>query len=153
MLNYNVEVSLVGTLARKMSLQLRRWLAHEIYIIILVYLLLCGCKQQELLNHLDQQQAMMSLLFYKDIILMLRRRIKANWIFNLCRTNGFCFCGGLAKIYNLPGKPDIQISQMFPADHSFPLHERKKQDCILLLNSVRAISQNYGWHCFFKSTC
>lgn len=45
--------------------------------LFLFILLLCGCKQQELLNHLDQQQANDVLLFYKDIILMLRRRIKA----------------------------------------------------------------------------
>lgn len=48
------------------------------YISLLLFiLLLCGCKQQELLNHLDQQQANDVLAVYKDIILMLKRRIKA----------------------------------------------------------------------------
>ncbi len=48
------------------------------YISLLLFiLLLCGCKQQELLNHLDQQQANDVLAVCKDIILMLKRRIKA----------------------------------------------------------------------------
>ena len=45
--------------------------------LFLFILLLCGCKQQELLNHLDQQQANDVLAVLQRHILMLRRRIKA----------------------------------------------------------------------------
>ena len=59
---------------------------------------------------------MMSLLFYKDIILMLKRRIKAKQDFQFVEPTDFASAVDWLKIYNLPGKPDIQISQMFPAD-------------------------------------
>ena len=85
---------------------------------------------------------MMSLLFYtKDIILMLKRRIKAKQDFpnqQFVEPNGiFASSVDWLKIYNLPGKPDIQISQMFPADAlvSSPRAEKKKQGYILLLSS------------------
>lgn len=72
--------------------------------LFLFILLLCGCKQQELLNHLDQQQA-------NDVLAVLQRhninaekKDQGKTGFSIyVETNGFCFCGGLAKNLQSPG--------------------------------------------------
>ena len=88
------------------------------YISLLLFiLLLCGCKQQELLNHLDQQQA-------NDVLAVLQRhninaekKDQGKTGFSIfVEPTDFASAVDWLKIYNLPGKPDIQISQMFPAD-------------------------------------
>lgn len=38
-----------------------------------------------------------------QLLVISQDRSRQNWIFNLCRTNGFCFCGGLAKNLQSPG--------------------------------------------------
>lgn len=153
MLNYNVEVSLVGTLARKIVAAVetltRSWNIYHYSC------LSCCCAVASSRNYwtiLINSKLMMSLLFYKDIILMLReRRIRQNWIFNLCRTNGFASAVDWLKIYNLPGKPDIQISQMFPADALVSSPRAEKSKIVFCYwTAFRAISQNYGWHCFLQ---
>ena len=87
------------------------------YISLLLFiLLLCGCKQQELLNHLDQQQA-------NDVLAVLQRhninaekKDQGKTGFSIyVEPTDFASAVDWLKIYNLPGKPDIQISQMFPA--------------------------------------
>lgn len=108
------------------------------YISLLLFiLLLCGCKQQELLNHLDQQQA-------NDVLAVLQRhninaekKDQGKTGFSIfVEPTDFASAVDWLKIYNLPGKPDIQISQMCSLQmHSFHLHERKKQGYILLLSS------------------
>ena len=85
--------------------------------LFLFILLLCGCKQQELLNHLDQQQA-------NDVLAVLQRhninaekKDQGKTGFSIyVEPTDFASAVDWLKIYNLPGKPDIQISQMFPAD-------------------------------------
>lgn len=85
--------------------------------LFLFILLLCGCKQQELLNHLDQQQA-------NDVLAVLQRhninaekKDQGKIGFSIyVEPTDFASAVDWLKIYNLPGKPDIQISQMFPAD-------------------------------------
>ncbi|HCQ1782315.1 TPA: EscJ/YscJ/HrcJ family type III secretion inner membrane ring protein, partial [Escherichia coli] len=88
------------------------------YISLLLFiLLLCGCKQQELLNHLDQQQA-------NDVLAVLQRhninaekKDQGKTGFSIfVEPTDFASAVDWLKIYNLPGKPDIQISQMFPAN-------------------------------------
>lgn len=107
------------------------------YISLLLFiLLLCGCKQQELLNHLDQQQA-------NDVLAVLQRhninaekKDQGKTGFSIyVEPTDFASAVDWLKIYNLPGKPDIQISQISLQMHSFHLHERKKQGYILLLSS------------------
>lgn len=90
----------------------------------------------ELLNHLDQQQA-------NDVLAVLQRhninaekKDQGKTGFSIfVEPTDFASAVDWLKIYNLPGKPDIQISQMFLQMHSFHLHERKKQGYILLLSS------------------
>ena len=105
--------------------------------LFLFILLLCGCKQQELLNHLDQQQA-------NDVLAVLQRhninaekKDQGKIGFSIyVEPTDFASAVDWLKIYNLPGKPDIQISQMFPADALVSSPRAEKARCILLLNSV-----------------
>ncbi len=80
------------------------------YISLLLFiLLLCGCKQQELLNHLDQQQA-------NDVLAVLQRhninaekKDQGKTGFSIfVEPTDFASAVDWLKIYNLPGKPDIQ---------------------------------------------
>lgn len=107
------------------------------YISLLLFiLLLCGCKQQELLNHLDQQQA-------NDVLAVLQRhninaekKDQGKTGFSIfVEPTDFASAVDWLKIYNLPGKPDIQISQMFPADALVSSPRAEKQGYILLLSS------------------
>ncbi|BAT44826.1 TPA: EscJ/YscJ/HrcJ family type III secretion inner membrane ring protein [Escherichia albertii] len=88
------------------------------YILLsLLILLLCSCKQQELLNHLDQQQANDVLAVLQRHNISAEKKDQGKVGFSIyVEEADFASAVDWLKIYNLPGKPDIQISQMFPAD-------------------------------------
>ncbi|EDY5736434.1 EscJ/YscJ/HrcJ family type III secretion inner membrane ring protein [Salmonella enterica] len=96
---------------------------------LLVIFLLCSCKQQDLLNHLEQQQA------NEVLAVLLRHNIYAKKI-DTGKTGyavtveeiDFPTAVDLLKVYKLPGRADIEISEMFPADAlvSSPLAEKAR---------------------------
>lgn len=88
------------------------------YILLsLLILLLCNCKQQELLNHLDQLQANDVLAVLQRHNISAEKKDQGKVGFSIyVEEADFASAVDWLKIYNLPGKPDIQISQMFPAD-------------------------------------
>ncbi|TFZ48661.1 EscJ/YscJ/HrcJ family type III secretion inner membrane ring protein [Serratia proteamaculans] len=84
---------------------------------VLLALLLTACKQQDLLDKLDQQQA-------NEVIAVLQRHnIKAEKLdkgkmgYNI-RVDRLNFAAAVdwLKVYDLPSRPRMEIAQMFPAD-------------------------------------
>lgn len=80
-------------------------------------LLLAGCKEQNLLKGLDQQQAneVSALLLRHNIATQKVDRLKEGYSINVS-TEDFVAAVDLIKTYNLPSKPRVEIAQMFPAD-------------------------------------
>src|SRR5699024_4012130 len=106
------------------------------YISLLLFiLLLCGCKQQELLNHLDQQQA-------NDVLAVLQRhninaekKDQGKTGFSIfVEPTDFASAVDWLKIYNLPGKPDIQLRS---EEHTSELQSRFDLVCRLLLEKKK----------------
>lgn len=84
---------------------------------VLFVLLLTACQQQDLLEGLDQQQA-------NEVIAVLQRhniesdkvdRGKAGFSILVAQSN-FAAAVDWLKIYDLPSRPRMEVSQMFPAD-------------------------------------
>lgn len=89
----------------------------KILVSLLIALLLCACKQQDLLNSLDQQQAneVLAVLQRHNIHADKKDMGKAGYTVTVDNAD-FPTAVDLLKIYKLPGRPDMEISQMFPAD-------------------------------------
>lgn len=88
----------------------------RIYLILLI-LLLTGCKQQELLNNLDQQQAneVLAVLQRQNIYAEKNYDGKNGYSITV-EAKDFAAAVDWLKIYHLPARPDVNISQMFPSD-------------------------------------
>lgn len=88
-----------------------------IRILLIIILLLTGCKQQDLLNDLDQKQA-------NEVLAVLQRqniyaeKVKEgkNTYTILVEEKDFAAAVDWLKIYHLPARPDINVSELFPAD-------------------------------------
>lgn len=89
----------------------------KILLSLLIILLLCACKQQELLNSLDPQQAneVLAVLQRHNIHADKKDMGKTGYTVTVDKAD-FPTAVDLLKVYKLPGRPDIEISQMFPAD-------------------------------------
>lgn len=86
------------------------------YISLFLFILLCGCKQQELLNHLDQQQAndVLAVLQRHNINAEKKDQGKIGFSIYVEPTD---FASAVDWLQStISRKPDIQISQMFPVD-------------------------------------
>lgn len=83
----------------------------------LVILLLTGCKQEELLKGLDQNQAneVIALLQRNNISASKKEAAKQGFIVSV-KSEDFVAAVDLMAIYDLPRRPDMEIAQMFPAD-------------------------------------
>lgn len=84
---------------------------------VLLLFVLTGCRQQDLLEGLDQKQA-------NEVIAVLQRhnieadkigRGKAGYSILVAEPN-FAAAVDWLKIYDLPSRPRIEVAQMFPAD-------------------------------------
>ncbi len=86
-------------------------------LLVLMLLSLGGCKQQELLRGLDQRQAneVMALLQQNAIPAMRHLEKKEGWVISV-GPEDFPAAVELITRYDLPGRPRIEIAQMFPAD-------------------------------------
>ncbi|WP_380178203.1 type III secretion system inner membrane ring lipoprotein SctJ [Kalamiella sp. sgz302252] len=86
-------------------------------IIILSALLLTGCKQQELLQGLDQVQAneVIALLQRNNIHASKQKQAKEGFSISVAPED-FAASVDLMNSHGLPRKPEMQIAQMFPAD-------------------------------------
>lgn len=88
----------------------------SIYLLLLV-LLLTGCRQQELLNNLDQQQAneVLAVLQRQNVYAEKKLDGKSGYTITV-EGKDFAAAVEWLKIYDLPSSPDLNVSQMFPAD-------------------------------------
>lgn len=79
--------------------------------------LLTGCKQQELLQGLDQIQAneVIALLQRNNIQAYKQSRAKEGFVI-IVAPEDFTASVDLMNSHGLPRKPDLQIAQMFPSD-------------------------------------
>ncbi|PNM27202.1 EscJ/YscJ/HrcJ family type III secretion inner membrane ring protein [Yersinia enterocolitica] len=84
---------------------------------LLIILLLSGCKQQDLLHNLDQQQAneVLAVLQRHNIYAEKNDLGKSGYTVTVEKKD-FPAAVDWLKIYHLPARPDIEVSQMFPAD-------------------------------------
>jgi len=89
---------------------------RTLFIFISV-LLLCSCKQQDLLQNLDQQQAneVLAVLQQHNIYAEKNNLGKSGYTIKV-EKDDFPAAVNWLKIYHLPSRPDVEISQMFPAD-------------------------------------
>lgn len=91
--------------------------------------LLVGCKEQNLLKGLDQQQAneVSALLLRHNIPAQKTDQLKEGYSISV-NPEDFVAAVGLIKTYNLPSKPRVEISQMFPGDSliSSPRQEKAR---------------------------
>ncbi|EDJ8986961.1 TPA: EscJ/YscJ/HrcJ family type III secretion inner membrane ring protein [Salmonella enterica] len=80
-------------------------------------LLLTACKQQALLEDLDQQQAneVVALLLFHNIAATKVSSGKAKYSIKV-EAGDFPAAVEWLKVYNLPSRPVVEISEMFPAD-------------------------------------
>ncbi|MBA8500742.1 EscJ/YscJ/HrcJ family type III secretion inner membrane ring protein [Escherichia fergusonii] len=87
------------------------------FLSLLIILLLCACKQQDLLTSLDQQQAneVLAVLQRHNIHADKKDMGKTGYTVTVDAAD-FPTAVDLLKVYKLPGRPDMEISQMFPAD-------------------------------------
>lgn len=85
--------------------------------LLLLILLLTGCRQEDLLNNLDQQQAneVLAVLQRQNIYAEKKYDGKTNYSISV-EEKDFAAAVDWLKIYHLPARPDVEISQMFPAD-------------------------------------
>lgn len=106
-----------------------KMIAMRIIGMLSLILLLTSCKQQDLLEGLTQQQA-------NEILAVLKRNyIKGekhsagkNGYTISVNNDDFPVAVDLMRIYGLPSRPDIEISQMFPSDSlvSSPIAEKAR---------------------------
>lgn len=89
----------------------------KIFWSLLIVLLLCACKQQDLLSSLDQQQAneVLAVLQRHNIHADKKDTGKTGYTVTVEKAD-FPTAVDLLKVYKLPGRPDMEISQMFPAE-------------------------------------
>ncbi|EEW3158695.1 EscJ/YscJ/HrcJ family type III secretion inner membrane ring protein [Escherichia coli] len=87
------------------------------FVFIIVVLLLTGCKQQELLTGLSQRQAneVVAVLMQHNIVSSKTDAGKSTYKVSVQQSD-FAAAVDLLKIYSLPSRERIEISQMFPAD-------------------------------------
>lgn len=87
------------------------------FLAVLLLFILTGCRQQDLLEGLDQNQA-------NEVIAVLQRhnieadkvgRGKAGYSILVAEPN-FAAAVDWLKIYDLPSRPRVEVAQMFPAD-------------------------------------
>ncbi|WP_338806823.1 EscJ/YscJ/HrcJ family type III secretion inner membrane ring protein [Pseudomonas chlororaphis] len=83
----------------------------------LLCFLLAGCRQPNLLEGLDQQQVnqVISVLQRNNIAATKVDNGKAGYSVNIAQAD-FSAAVDLLTLYSLPGKPRVEIAQMFPAD-------------------------------------
>lgn len=86
-------------------------------LLILMILLLTGCEQQDLLNDLDQKQAneVLAVLQRQNIYAEKFKEAKNTYTI-LVDERDFPAAVDWLKIYHLPARPDINVSELFPAD-------------------------------------
>ncbi|WP_425286339.1 EscJ/YscJ/HrcJ family type III secretion inner membrane ring protein [Candidatus Fukatsuia endosymbiont of Tuberolachnus salignus] len=98
-------------------------------IILSLILLLAACKQQDLLKGLDQQQAneVSALLQRNNIASNKIDGVKEGYRITVDPVD-FVAAVDLMKVYNLPSKPRMEISHMFPSDSliSSPREEKAR---------------------------
>ncbi|MFQ6283758.1 EscJ/YscJ/HrcJ family type III secretion inner membrane ring protein [Yersinia enterocolitica] len=84
---------------------------------LIIILLLGGCNQQDLLHNLDQQQAneVLAVLQKHNIYAEKNDQGKAGYTVTVGKQD-FPAAVDWLKIYHLPARSDIEVSQMFPAD-------------------------------------
>lgn len=85
--------------------------------LLLLLLLLTGCKQQDILNNLSQQQAneVLAVLQRQNIYAEKKYEGKNGYTVSV-EERDFAAAVDWLKIYDLPARPDINVSQMFPSD-------------------------------------
>ena len=80
-------------------------------------LLISGCKEEALLNGLDQNQANeVVALLQKNNIAASKRNIAKSGYSVYVGLADFSAAVDLTTIYNLPSKPRVEIAEMFPSD-------------------------------------
>lgn len=89
----------------------------RLFLTLIIILLLSGCKQQDLLHDLDQQQAneVLAVLQRHNIYAEKNDLGKSGYTITVNKSD-FPAAVDWLKIYHLPARPEIEISQMFPAD-------------------------------------
>ncbi|HDL6964379.1 TPA: EscJ/YscJ/HrcJ family type III secretion inner membrane ring protein [Yersinia enterocolitica] len=87
------------------------------FLALMIILLLTGCKQQDLLHNIDQQQAneVLAVLQRHNIYAEKKDLGKSGYTV-IVNENDFPAAVDWLRVYHLPGRPDIEVSQMFPAD-------------------------------------
>ncbi|AZC38186.1 EscJ/YscJ/HrcJ family type III secretion inner membrane ring protein [Pseudomonas chlororaphis] len=85
--------------------------------LVLLCLMLVGCRQPSLLEGLDQQQVneVVSVLQRNNIGATKVDNGKAGYSVNIAQAD-FAAAVDLLNLYSLPSKPRVEIAQMFPAD-------------------------------------
>ncbi|AZC51679.1 Type III secretion bridge between inner and outermembrane lipoprotein (YscJ,HrcJ,EscJ, PscJ) [Pseudomonas chlororaphis subsp. piscium] len=85
--------------------------------LILLCLMLVGCRQPSLLEGLDQQQVneVISVLQRNNITATKVDNGKTGYSVNIAQAD-FSAAVDLLTLYSLPSKPRVEIAQMFPAD-------------------------------------
>lgn len=85
--------------------------------LVLLCLMLVGCRQPSLLEGLDQQQVneVISVLQRNNIAATKINNAKAGYSVNIMQAD-FAAAVDLLALYSLPSKPRVEIAQMFPAD-------------------------------------
>lgn len=86
-------------------------------ILLAALLLISGCKEEALLNGLDQNQAneVVALLQKSNISASKREVAKSGYSVYVAPVD-FSSAVDLITLHNLPSKPPIEIAEMFPAD-------------------------------------
>nr|WP_241391629.1 EscJ/YscJ/HrcJ family type III secretion inner membrane ring protein [Yersinia frederiksenii]ULG19987.1 EscJ/YscJ/HrcJ family type III secretion inner membrane ring protein [Yersinia frederiksenii] len=87
------------------------------FLSLIIILLLSGCEQQDLLHNIDQQQAneVLAVLQRHNIYAEKNDLGKSSYTITVEKKD-FPAAVDWLKIYHLPARPDIEVSQMFPAD-------------------------------------
>ncbi|MBP2168811.1 type III secretion protein J [Erwinia toletana] len=87
------------------------------YILLTLIFIITGCKEDALLNGLDQSQAneVVALLLKHNINASKVSVAKSGYSVYVARQD-FSTAVDLITIYNFPSKPRIEIAEMFPAD-------------------------------------
>jgi type III secretion system YscJ/HrcJ family lipoprotein len=97
--------------------------------IVLLSLMLVGCRQPSLLEGLDQQQVneVVSVLQRNNITATKMDNGKIGYSVHIAQTD-FAAAVDLLTLYSLPSKPRVEIAQMFPADSlvASPLAEKAR---------------------------
>ncbi|HDS1817653.1 TPA: EscJ/YscJ/HrcJ family type III secretion inner membrane ring protein [Pseudomonas putida] len=85
--------------------------------LVLLCLMLVGCRQPSLLEGLDQQQVneVISVLQRNNITATKVNNAKAGYSVHIAQAD-FAAAVDLLALYSLPSKPRVEIAQMFPAD-------------------------------------